>query len=637
MALPDAAAAALARLPQELSPLEESLRDQLCAAARTAERLLQGLGANVALQDWVECRIPTELQLYANNEGRVVLTVPGAATADKAAAPAVVKPPAKAAAASPGATAEDFFSKLPEDHFSPQEQAVRQALIDALAAGPQQVTQVAMGPVVSRAYRALAAGHRVPLLDWIEQRIGEEVRVFEDPVRRQQFLELVSGDGAVPYPPQQSRKSERCEAFFATLPADCFTQAEEALRDALFAFLATWRSPELANLAHAANDPAVREAKAVLLPKDVPFREWIQHRIDAEIQLQKDAKGQWVIHVTPEAHQYVMQKAQAIQQHQLDKTKEFEEKQLKKQQFYEGLPADGFAPAEEALREAILEFLQREHRTPEGKKMVPSLTNAGQDPEIKARKADFLPGYITLREWIEHRIGEEVVLTRDQETSSGKKGSSTEVRMRLKKPKAPAFKGGSELDEMITQAERDAEREQAREALAEKKEAFFAALPEDGFLPEEEALREALMVFIESWEMSRVPTLSDCGSDPAVREAKNALLPKDANYGVSLRDWIDARIGGEVQTAILPGTNKVALGFVGQDLLARPESVKRRKLEGGATGKGASGRGAGGGKGKPKSQKNGGAVAALPGKRQPFAPTKGSAAGNAKGQKRARP
>merc|ERR1712113_387272 len=88
-------------------------------------------------------------------------------------------------------------------------------------------------------------------------------------------------------------------------------------------------------------------------------------------------------------------------------------------------------------------------------------------------------------------------------------------------------------------------------------------LPEGDFTPEEDQLRDALLVFIEGWTGVDPPTLSNAGSVPEVQEARAALLPKGC--GVSLREWIDHRIGGEVETMPCGTMNaQIAIGLRGQ-------------------------------------------------------------------------
>jgi len=115
-----------------------------------------------------------------------------------------------------------------------------------------------------------------------------------------------------------------------------------------------------------------------------------------------------------------------------------------------------------------------------------------------------------------------------------------------------------------------------------KIEAFFATLPDGDFTPEEDQMRDALLVFIEGWTSLDPPTLSKAGSVPEIQEARAALLPKGC--GVSLREWIDHRIGGEVETMPVGTMNsgEVAIGIRGElDKDAVAEYGAKRKSSGG--------------------------------------------------------
>ncbi|CAK0803065.1 unnamed protein product, partial [Prorocentrum cordatum] len=84
---------------------------------------------------------------------------------------------------------------------------------------------------------------------------------------------------------------------------------------------------------------------------------------------------------------------------------------------------------------------------------------------------------------------------------------------------------------------------------------------------------EALLNFIENFRGSdgAPPTLSNAGSDAQVREARAALIPKTA--GVSLKDWIDRRIGLEVET-ITEEHNMIYIGLRGELEGKGPKAAK---------------------------------------------------------------
>merc|ERR1740138_1036345 len=91
----------------------------------------------------------------------------------------------------------------------------------------------------------------------------------------------------------------------------------------------------------------------------------------------------------------------------------------------------------------------------------------------------------------------------------------------------------------------------AKEAAPMTREDFFDSLPTDSFTEDEEALRDALLTFLETWQEGEPPTLSNAGSDAAVRSNRVKVLPKGTP--VSLKDWIDRRMGGEIEMQPDPG------------------------------------------------------------------------------------
>eukprot|EP00438_Fugacium_kawagutii_P021410 Skav218871 [mRNA] locus=scaffold843:78268:87978:- [translate_table: standard] len=59
------------RLPKKLTPVEETLRTHLREAARAAAQLLPP-GNVVSLQEWVECRMPGEVELGTDDAGLAI-------------------------------------------------------------------------------------------------------------------------------------------------------------------------------------------------------------------------------------------------------------------------------------------------------------------------------------------------------------------------------------------------------------------------------------------------------------------------------------------------------------------------------------------------------------------------------------
>jgi len=194
--------------------------------------------------------------------------------------------------------------------------------------------------------------------------------------------------------------------------------------------------------------------------------------------------------------------------------------------FFKQLPQDDFLDKEVEMREFLLDCLDRhcaENPSSEG----PSLSELGSNKECRRLKNELLKGQASLREWIDRRIGGEIA------TKLAKNGQVMIF-----------YRDGRHADRA-----QEAPAEELPEASAgssAKAEAFFQGLPPDGFLPEEEQLREVLLNFIESWTGADPPTLSDITQDAEVRDAKGKCIPKSS--GASFKQWIDRRIGGEIAT-----------------------------------------------------------------------------------------
>eukprot|EP00913_Durusdinium_trenchii_P019984 g18783.t1 len=229
------------RLRRQLRP-QEQLRGHLLGAARAAAQLLPSDNV-VSLQEWVECRMPGEVELGTDDAGLVVLQ-PARLARDKVPDPAL----------------QSFLNRLPADQFLQEEEQGGQSIVNAITNGPETLAQVKrLGSVVKCTKVLLPAA--IKLEDWIERRIGEEVAVESDE-RGQRICRLM---GTSPPPaaaqrpvPEMARGSDD---FIKTLPKDSFLPEEEKLRLAIFDFLAGWRAQELATLQHCAVHPLVAEAE----------------------------------------------------------------------------------------------------------------------------------------------------------------------------------------------------------------------------------------------------------------------------------------------------------------------------------------------------------------------------------------
>merc|ERR1711924_533547 len=132
-----------------------------------------------------------------------------------------------------------------------------------------------------------------------------------------------------------------------------------------------------------------------------------------------------------------------------------------------------------------------------------------------------------------------------------------------------------------------------------KREKWFANLP-DEFTGTEVALRESIVEFLDTWNGDTPPTLSIVGSLEVVKKARIDCLPK---Y-VSLRDWVDLRVGGEIEIVPSDHSTEVFFGYRGkldyEAIRRMDESHKERKLQRERDGEDGKGKGKGKADGKGK-------------------------------------
>lgn len=272
--------------------------------------------------------------------------------------------------------------------------------------------------------------------DWIERRIGAEVQVYTAKTGQQmvKLPEVAKED-------REAREAQ-VEQFFARLPDDSFTAAEDRMRAALMNFLAGVRPGETAILSKAGTDKAVAAAKAPLLTNGslkIALKEWIERRIGAEIELSEEPNGQMAMHLTPEG------------------------------------------------RQALPKRPVRDDDRGKGRGR-----DAGRDPPPREARDSAEP---------------------------------------------PVFKNDEDKERF--------------ESHLEAREAFFNSLPDNELSPAEEDFRAALLDFIGNWSSDCLPTLTEAGSDAKVKEVRQGLLPPGCH--VSMKLWIDRRIGGEIETITQEG------------------------------------------------------------------------------------
>merc|ERR1712048_1113704 len=149
--------------------------------------------------------------------------------------------------------------------------------------------------------------------------------------------------------------------------------------------------------------------------------------------------------------------------------------------------------------------------------------------------------------------------------------------------KDSAGQGNNMREEDKVEEEWKDEDEEENEEGATK---FIEQLPESELTTQEEELREVVLSYIDNWKSDVSSTVSEALQDPKVRRCKNALLPN----GVSLKYWIEERIGGEIETKSSDGPTGRSVTYIGHTGQLELPVTKRRpdsgkKSEGKGSGK----------------------------------------------------
>lgn len=455
------------------------------------------------------------------------------------------------------AAKKEFFRSLPRDSFTTEEEELREVLMTALESGPLPLDQVMDD--LGFSIQAVLGPSSVPLIEWIQHRIGDEVLVEtgEGGVKMCTLVPQVdapeadaAGEEATAAPAEAAETTgdapppeeasdplvDKAAEFWDGLPADSFTEDESNLRRGILSFLARWTSSELTNLSHIGTDKVVHEVRKKFLPKEVSLREWIERRIGGEIELVKNERNQqFEVMLTELGRSAVKERGEELglirsagsDQGPAPPVEPLNGRTCGKSEVrggrpsnVEALPAE-MGPEELELRKAILDFRTDRMGSKPGGRV--SLASCGGWKPVKAAKDSLekVSGSINLAAWIKHRM-------------------SSEVRLQ-------AVDNGQYMMEF----QRATDRRDGREA-------FFGTLPQDEFLPEESELREAVLDYIQNWSGPGPATMSKLGSVPRVRQLRNSLM----KGGGSLKEWIERRIGEEVDTWPL-GKSETAIGFPG--------------------------------------------------------------------------
>jgi len=384
---------------------------------------------------------------------------------------------------------ETFFRNLPPDEFQGFETDLREALIN----------------VAAKAKDLGLPGGRFPLQTWIDRRLGGEVTAHIDSKGYVEVSLIVS-------------TARPDETFFANLDDNSFSKEESDLRESIFDFLAAWQSSDLATFSDLSSDANVTACVKAFLPPAVSLEDWIERRIGGEVEIQQGS-----VQVLPEARKIVCEKYEAILRQQQQQATTVPARfppmpppakggkgkgapspvMESKEKWLERLPSHELTGDEVQLRQALLDWLDVWARRPTGRGLkgaAPLIGDAMTDPRISQHRTRLLPANVSLKDWIEARIGGEVELRENQ------RGQMEVLR-------------GGETNQ--------------------DPNGILDSLPEDALNDQELELRQVVLGLIKSTPQR----LQQLSQNPAVVAAKRKFLPDE----VTLTEWIDRRIGAEVE------------------------------------------------------------------------------------------
>jgi len=204
---------------------------------------------------------------------------------------------------------DDFFKKLPTDKMIHREHDLRRALFRWMQKQPDSLEPMffddasADSDVVSAAEKLLSRC-AVPLQDWIERRLANDLGVGLDEHDRCVLLPLVPLDQAIaprsggnsehPYDKENGKGSRPQNELFNRLPT-LLTQAEHALAEKLSLFDGIPLS-QAQNNVNSEKEAILTEAFGESTgTRKFPFKKWIEIRIIDYISLEPDSTGQPLI------------------------------------------------------------------------------------------------------------------------------------------------------------------------------------------------------------------------------------------------------------------------------------------------------------------------------------------------------
>lgn len=369
---------------------------------------------------------------------------------------------------------EALFAKLPADKLWSQERLLREALLNWMA--KQQNEQTAEDMLLDDAMREgevrkcadkFLGRYNVPLQDWIERRIGEEVMVGLDrhdrkTLRAEISLEPFLASTGSPVSTTNTNPKETkvtgtsihnrlkelsdgdvtgtgavvCDSLFNKLPTDRLWSQELFLREALLNWMARQQDEKPAEdmlLEDALLDNSIHKCVHKFLRRyNVPLEDWIERRIGEEVTVGLDIHDRLVVSATIPLETFLgstgrAQKlcASTTSTDPKAKTAEQQNEHIGADEplaevtsdagvgdcnsLFKKLPVDRLLSEELSLRESLLNWISKRQQENPAEDML--IDDAMRDRDIHKSAEMFLGRYnVPLQEWIERRIGGEVTV-----------------------------------------------------------------------------------------------------------------------------------------------------------------------------------------------------------------------------------
>lgn len=471
------------------------------------------------------------------------------------------------------AVTADYFASLPVDQMTEAEDELRSALLNAIndTGGRARLSIAAQREEVRQAKMGLQMPQGAGLTQWITSRAADVFSLVPDPNSGEKML------CAAGFEHEVGSGGDSLEDFYASLPENEFTEEEEWLREQMLSALKRFNGKaRLSQLTRGEQARDLQQARAAVLPKGAPFVGWLERRLGGEVSIETEQGGGAVAALLPAGRSAATTLAKqqgkgnraevpparellrpqqprmppALEdpkwrqrnRRQADDEPELvpEEQEAKREQakldrerraqeFFDTLPAEQLSDEEQSLREALFASLEKVAGSQGRNNEEVRLSKVCQEEIVRQAKAALLPSEVTVANWIELRIGGEIVLGKD---------ATGQVMCHL----APS-------DDRPAQAEAAAPRvaKEERDALMD---AYFEGRPLAGL---ERSLKSLLLEAVASKMDGPLPMrLSDVlNSEPPVqnawKSAKATWLAQTPPLEVSFARWVELRMAEEVR------------------------------------------------------------------------------------------